>query len=925
MEKKIQINGAKEHNLKNIDVEIPHGQLTVITGVSGSGKSSLAFETLYAEGQRRFIESMSAYARQFLGKLEKPKVNFIKGLSPAIAIQQKVISHNPRSTVGTVTEIYDYLKILFAREGKTYAPGSGKEVKKDSPQDVLHQITHSLGLKRLAILAPIHEKNKYKTPSDWSKEGFSRVYLQGKIEALSTIDAFPEGERCSIVVDRIALNSEEEIPEARLIDGIQIAYEMGEGVCHLLDLDSDETHAFSSLFERDNERFIEPSIAFFSFNNPYGACQACEGFGSLLGLDPNLVFPNPNLSVIQGAIHPWKSENMKEYLDALLIQAHRFSFPVHRPYRELSEAEKAVLWKGNEYFTGLTEFFGHIESQLYKIQNRIFLSRYRGKTTCPECKGTRLRGDAHNVKIQGKSIQDLVLMPLDELNAFFKSLEGLSNQNNVYKRILPEITTRITFLQEVGLSYLTLNRSANTLSGGESQRVNLASTIGSGLVGSTYILDEPSIGLHPKDTENLIRVLHRLKDKGNTVVVVEHDEQIITKADYIVDIGPLAGRHGGRVMYQGPMAKFTKAKESTTLKYLNQAPSPVTTRHTSPKYWLSLTHATLHNLNSANITFPLNAMVMVTGVSGSGKSTLIKEVLYQSLNRYLTDPKLTVYLGATLGGDLKQIKAIELIDQNPIGRSSRSNPITYLKIFDEIRSLFADQPLAKNRNYKPGFFSFNVAGGRCESCEGEGKIYVSMQFMADVELPCEHCSGKRYKNETLEILYRDKSISDVLEMTLEEAQAFFLGAKVAHEKRIGQLFQPLLDAGLGYLQSGQASSTLSGGEAQRIKIASFLAKGKSSTPTLFFFDEPTTGLHAYDIEKLLKALHSLIAMGHSLVIIEHNLQMMSHADWIIDLGPEGGKEGGNVVFQGKPSDIVLESESHTANSLREAWFDRNSG
>lgn len=917
MQKKIQINGAKEHNLKNIDVEIPHGQLTVITGVSGSGKSSLAFETLYAEGQRRFIESMSSYARQFLGKLEKPKVNFIKGLSPAIAIQQKVISHNPRSTVGTVTEIYDYLKILYAREGKTYSPISGKEVKKDSPQDVLHQIVNTLGLKRIALLAPVHKKNIGKTPSDWSKEGFSRVYLKDQIISLSDLEDFPTDQEYGIVIDRITLTNEE-LPEARIIDGIQIAYGIGEGACKIVDLDTSTVYSFSSLFERDNERFVEPSIAFFSFNNPYGACKQCEGFGTLLGLDPNLIFPNPNLSVMQGAIHPWKSENMKEYLDALLIQAHRFKFPVHRPYLDLNDEEKALLWDGNAYFTGLTDFFSHIESQLYKIQNRIFLSRYRGKTVCSACKGTRLRSDAHNVKIKGKSIQDLVHMPLNELNAFFQSFGSPSEENNVFRRILPEITTRISFLQEVGLSYLTLNRPANTLSGGESQRVNLASTIGSGLVGSTYILDEPSIGLHPRDTENLIRVLHRLKDKGNTVVVVEHDEQIIKNSDYIVDIGPLAGRHGGNVMFQGPITTFSKAKESTTLSYLKQGPIKIPTTIKNHKKWLELKHANLHNLKSASLKLPLNALVLVTGVSGSGKSTLIKDVLYQGLQRYLTDPKLLVYMGATLSGDLTAIKAIELIDQNPIGRSSRSNPITYLKIFDEIRTVFAQQTLAKNRNYKPGFFSFNVAGGRCEACEGEGKITVSMQFMADVELPCEHCKGKRYKNETLEVLYREKTISDVLEMTIEEAQSFFLDSKNNHEKRIGELFQPLIDAGLGYLQTGQASSTLSGGEAQRIKIASFLAKGKSPTPTLFFFDEPTTGLHAYDIEKLIKALHALIALGHSMVIIEHNLQMMAHADWIVDLGPEGGSEGGNVVFQGTPADLIDVDGNHTAKSLREA-------
>lgn len=924
MEKKIQINGAREHNLKGIDVEIPHGKLTVITGVSGSGKSSLAFETLYAEGQRRFIESMSSYARQFLGKLEKPKVNFIKGLSPAIAIQQKVISHNPRSTVGTVTEIYDFLKILFAREGKTYSPISGKEVKKDSPQDVLINIQQELSLTKLAILAPILRQNKNKTPNDWSKEGFSRIYINNRFESLSYINELPNEEDLYLVIDRISSSSLEEFPDARVIDGIQIAYEIGGGSCAILDVETSNLHSFSSVFERDNEHFTEPSIAFFSFNNPYGACNVCEGFGTILGIDENLVFPNPNLSIIQGAIHPWKSDNMKEFLDDLLIKSHHFKFPVHRPYRELNEAEKLLLWEGNEFFTGLTEFFKTIESQTYKIQNRIFLSRYRGKTTCQSCKGTRVRGDAHNVKINGHSIIDLVSMPLNDLSLYFKTLKNQFQDNNVFKRILPEITSRISFLEEVGLSYLTLNRAANTLSGGESQRVNLASTIGSGLVGSTYILDEPSIGLHPKDTENLITVLHRLKSKGNTVVVVEHDDSIIKNADYIVDIGPFAGRHGGQVMFQGPIAEFTHAKESTTLKYLEQESKSFKKSTSSFKKWLELKEANLNNLNSVSIRFPLNAMVLVTGVSGSGKSTLIKDVLFKGLGRYLTDQKLNVYLGATIEGDLKEIHAIELIDQNPIGRSSRSNPITYLKIFDEIRNLFANQKLAKNRNYKPGYFSFNVAGGRCESCEGEGKISVSMQFMADVELTCEHCHGKRYKSETLEVLYRQKSISDILEMSIEEAQSFFLASEVSQERKIGQLFQPLIDAGLGYLQTGQASSTLSGGEAQRIKIASFLAKGNSTLPTLFFFDEPTTGLHSYDIEKLQSALQSLISLGHSMVIIEHNLQMMAQADWIIDLGPDGGRDGGNVVFQGNPLDLLKVVDNHTAKSLRESISELNS-
>ena len=921
MKSKIVIKGARVNNLKNIDVSINHGELTVITGVSGSGKSSLAFDTIFAEGQRRFIESMSSYARQFLGKLNKPETDYIKGIAPSIAIQQKVITNNPRSTVGTSTEIYDYLKLLFARIGITISPKSGEIVKKHVPQDVLQALKEFPNSQKMAVVSPIHSSASVSVDKKIQlliEQGFKRIYINNKIINLDEINSSETSLNTALlVIDRIVVKKESDENDARYIDSIQIAFSEGKGACGLLDIEQGNVTWFTNLFELDEMTFQEPSVHFFTFNNPFGACKTCEGYGRVLGIDQNLVLPNKQLSVYEGAIAPWKGEIMGEYLNQLVYNAKKFNFPIHRPISELSAEEIDILWEGNSYFMGLNKFFKFIESQTYKIQYRVMLSRYRGQTECPECKGTRLRGDANYVKINQYSIQDIVLLPIIQCLDFFNELELSVTEKEISKRILPEIIQRLRFLKDVGLGYLTLNRAANTLSGGESQRINLATALGSSLVGSIYVLDEPSIGLHPQDTQRLISVLQHLKNLGNTVLVVEHDEEIMKAADSVIDIGPLAGQYGGEVVYHGKYSDLHKAKNSLTADYLTQKiaiPLPQKRRNTTKK--IMIAGARKNNLKNIHVTLPLHSLVCISGVSGSGKSTLIKEIVYPAIRTHLG---LTSELNIgydTLSGDLNLIKNVEFIDQNPIGKSSRSNPITYVKAFDDIRELFARQPLAKMRGYKPGFFSFNVEGGRCEMCEGEGTITVGMQFMADVELSCDTCKGKRYKAETLEVNYRGINIHELLAMNLTDAYSFFAASNERTEQKITEKIKPLIDVGLGYLKVGQSSSTMSGGEAQRIKLASFLSKG-STIDTLFIFDEPTTGLHFHDIEKLIIAFNALINKGNSIFVIEHNVEVIKCADWIIDLGPEGGENGGNLLFSGVPEAMSELKDNSTGLFLRD--------
>jgi len=918
----IEIKGARVHNLKNIDVGIPHGQLTVITGVSGSGKSSLAFDTIYAEGQRRFIESMSSYARQFLGKLNKPEADYIKGIAPSIAIQQKVITSNPRSTVGTTTEIYDYLKLLFARTGKTFSPKSGAEVKKHSAQDVLNFLKSRQINEKIALVCPLYfhpNQETDKVIQSLVEQGFNRLYVNNSFINLSDVDSKKTDLKAAhLVIDRFIVDPSSEENDSRYMDSIQLAFGEGKGSCALVILESNEFQWFSNKFELDGIEFQEPNIHFFTFNNPYGACKTCEGFGKVLGIDEDLVFANRSLSIFEGAILPWKGDVMGEYLNALIYNAKKFNFPIHRPIKELSKEEYQLLWTGNSYFMGLNEFFKFLESQTYKIQYRVMLSRYRGKTECHECRGTRLRGDASYVKIEGLSIQDCVLMPISTIHAWFKKLKLSAADLVITKRILPEIVQRISFLEDVGLGYLTLNRSSATLSGGESQRINLATALGSSLVGSIYVLDEPSIGLHPKDTAKLIGVLQKLKATGNTVIVVEHEEEMMKAADFLIDIGPFAGQFGGEVVFEGKYKELSKAKNSLTADYLlGKKVIQVPTKRRTTKNVLTLRGARKNNLKDLDVSIPLHSLVVVTGVSGSGKSTLIKEILYPAVRTQLGLTSEAKIQFDGLEGAVKQIQFIEFIDQNPIGKSSRSNPITYVKAFDDIRELFSRQALAKMRGYKPGFFSFNVDGGRCEICEGEGSITVGMQFMADVELNCDHCKGQRYKSETLEVYYRGINIYDLLEMNLEEAYNFFQESTEKIEQKIAEKIKPLIDVGLGYLKVGQSSSTLSGGEAQRIKLASFLSKGGNVTPTLFIFDEPTTGLHFFDIEKLLLAFNALIQKGHSIIVVEHNIDVIKCADWIIDLGPTGGDEGGQLLFSGTPEDLIKLEDNATGKYLKE--------
>lgn len=919
----IEIKGAKVHNLKSLDVKIPHRKFTVITGLSGSGKSSLAFDTLYAEGQRRYIESLSAYARQFLGKLDKPEVDYIKGISPAIAIEQKVTSTNPRSTVGTTTEIYDYLKVLYARVGKTISPISGEEVKKHTVTDVIDHLKQLKSGTRCVILAPLVGFAKYGIKRQLEilkQQGYVRLFLNDEFVVIDDVieDAPKELENSLLVVDRISVDFEDENNVARYGDSVDLAFAEGHGTSLIYNADDKTTTEFSNLFELDGMEFQEPNEHFFTFNNPFGACKKCEGFGQVIGIDPELVIPNKDLSVFEGAVAPWSGDKMDEYRMRFINQASDIDFPIHRPVADLTPDQLDILWEGKGRVKGIYDFFKFVESKSYKIQYRVMLSRYRGRTTCPDCKGTRLRKDANYVKVGERSISEIVLMPIKDAQVFFNELILSDHDQQVSKRILPEIRSRLGFLSDVGLDYLTLNRQSGTLSGGESQRINLATSLGSSLVGSMYILDEPSIGLHPKDTERLITILHSLRDIGNTVIVVEHEEDIMMSADEILDIGPMAGVYGGTVVFQGDHDKLLKAKNSLTADYLTgKEVIEVPSRRRKSKNKLRIEGARQYNLKNVNVDFPLHSLVCITGVSGSGKSTLVKEILYPAVRK-----ELGIY-GDKQGefrkfsGDMQHVKQIEFVDQNPIGKSSRSNPATYVKAFDDVRALFAKQPLAKARGYKAGFFSFNVPGGRCEVCEGEGEITVGMQFMADIHLPCEACEGTRFKQETLEVKYRDKSIADILAMDIDEAFHFFSEGEDKMEEKIKDKIEPLMKVGLGYLGLGQPSSTLSGGEAQRIKLASFLAKGTNATPTLFIFDEPTTGLHFHDVKKLLTALNELIDAGHSVIVIEHNLDVIKCADHIIDIGPNGGNEGGNIVFEGTPEDLINCKESHTGVYLKE--------
>lgn len=911
--KNIIIKGAKLHNLKNIDVVIPRNKLVVITGLSGSGKSSLAFDTLYAEGQRRYVESLSSYARQFLGKLDKPKVDYIKGIAPAIAIEQKVNSTNPRSTVGTTTEVYDYLKLLFARIGKTISPISGEEVKKNIVTDVVNYVkTFEEGTK-LLLLAPIiikEDRDSLKSLELFSKQGYARIKYKGEV---FRIDQVPNDidKEFDLVVDRIVVKDDEDFLN-RLGNAVDNAFFEGKGRCAIENLESKAQQVFSNQFELDGLKFLEPNVHLFSFNNPYGACPRCEGYGDVIGIDDDLVVPNTALSVYEEAVFPWRGESMSWYRDQLINSAYKFDFPIHKPWFELSDEQKQLVWDGNDHFIGLHKFFEQLEEKSYKIQNRVMLSRYRGKTKCSVCKGKRLRKEADYVKINGQSISDIIELPIKDLVVFFDEMQLSEHDQTVGKRLLKEITTRLEYLTKVGLSYLTLNRKSNSLSGGESQRINLATSLGSSLVGSMYILDEPSIGLHPKDTENLIDVLKSLRDLGNTVIVVEHDEDIMMAADEVIDIGPEAGTLGGEVVATGNMDAILKS-DSLTASYLNGAMEiEVPKERRNSKNFIQITGARENNLKNINVTFPLNMLTVVTGVSGSGKSTLVKKILYPSILKESGGYGEKAGQFTKIEGKYTQIKHVEFVDQNPIGRSSRSNPVTYIKAYDDIRALFASQKLSKLRGYQAKHFSFNVDGGRCEKCKGEGEITVEMQFMADVHLECDACNGKRFKKEVLEVHFEGKSINDILMLTIDDAIAHF---KTHNQTKIVNKLQPLQDVGLGYVTLGQSSSTLSGGEAQRIKLASFLVKGNTKEKALFIFDEPTTGLHFHDIKKLLKSFDELLAKGHSIVVIEHNIELIKCADHIIDLGPEGGANGGQLLAEGTPEEVVKSKESFTARYL----------
>jgi len=967
----IIIKGTRVHNLKNLDVAIPKNKLVVVTGMSGSGKSSLAFDTLYAEGQRRYVESLSSYARQFLGRMNKPDVDYIKGIAPAIAIEQKVITSNPRSTVGTSTEIYDYLKLLFSRIGKTISPISGNVVKKDTVTDVINFIMALPAETQVTVLCPLYPHNNRSLKEELAvlmQKGFVRVEYRQKLSRIETLledmsivddgswledevlkvegskakgskakskkaeaelktpDSEPETKdspttphAVRIVIDRITKNDEDETI-SRLGDSIQTAFFEGKGDCYVRyqepDADKETERFFCDRFELDGIRFEEPTANFFSFNNPYGACKRCEGYGKVIGIDEDLVIPDKSKSIYEGAIAPWRGEKMREWNDQLVQHALKFDFPIHRQYNQLTEKEQRLLWTGNKFFRGLDAFFKELEEQTYKIQYRVLLSRYRGKTTCPECKGSRLRQDASYVKVDGHSITDVVLMPLDKALDFFSNLKLNETDTTVGKRLLMEITNRLLFLNDVGLSYLTLNRLSNTLSGGESQRINLATSLGSSLVGSIYVLDEPSIGLHPRDTQRLITVLKSLRDVGNTVLVVEHEEEIMKAADHIIDIGPEAGTHGGELMFSGTYDEIIKDDNSLTGRYLSgKEEIAIPSQRRKWHDFIQIKGARENNLKHVTAKFPLGVLTVVTGVSGSGKTSLVKRILAPALLKTLGN-----YSGEQTGsydgidGDYQKIEQVEMVDQNPIGRSSRSNPVTYVKAWDEIRNLYAGQPAAKAAGLKPSAFSFNVEGGRCDVCQGEGEVKIEMQFMADIFLTCETCGGKRFKQHILDITYQDKNVSEVLDMTIDEALEFF-----RKEAKIIAKIKPLVEVGLGYVHLGQSSNTLSGGEAQRIKLASFLVKGNNTHKTLFIFDEPTTGLHFADIKKLLKSFDALLDHGNTIIVIEHNMDVIKCADWVIDIGPEGGDKGGNVVFEGLPEDLIKQKNSYTGKFLKERF------
>ena len=913
----IIIKGARLHNLKNIDVVIPRNKLVVITGLSGSGKSTLAFDTLYAEGQRRYVESLSSYARQFLGKLHKPKVDYIKGIAPAIAIEQKVNSTNPRSTVGTSTEIYDYIKLLFARIGNTYSPISGEIVKKHTVTDVTNFVKTFKEETKLLLLCPIviNEDRDLKTVLKvLSQQGYARIKYEDQIYRIDDIPTDKNNYNdLKLVIDRVVVKDDEDFYN-RLSDAIQTAFFEGNGVCVIQDVSNNTLTEFNNKFELDGILFYEPNTHFFSFNNPYGACSTCEGYGDVVGIDEDLVIPNTGISIYNDAIYPFRTDAYKHYKDELITHAYKYDIPIHKPWFELTEEQKNLVWKGNKSFYGIHHFFSALEEKSYKIQNRVMLSRYRGKTICSTCDGKRLRKEANYVKVGNKTISDLVTLPLDELSVFFKQLKLNKYEEKIGKRLLTEINNRLDFLQNVGLDYLTLNRTSNSLSGGESQRINLATSLGSSLVGSMYILDEPSIGLHPKDTKRLINVLQDLRDLGNTVIVVEHDEDIMKAADYIIDIGPEAGTFGGKIVAEGNFEDILKS-DSLTAKYLTEEfKIEIPTKRRSFKNYIQVLGARENNLKNINAKFPLESLTVITGVSGSGKSTLVKKILYPAMQKKMMGYGEKVGQHTDVIGDFGQIKHIEFINQNPIGRSSRSNPVTYIKAYDDIRALLSSQKISKIRNYKPKHFSFNVDGGRCEVCKGEGVVTIEMQFMADVHLQCDDCKGKRFKKEVLEVNFEGKNIDDILNSTIDDAVSFF----IEHQQtKIANKLKPLQDVGLGYVQLGQSSSTLSGGEAQRIKLASFLVKGNTKDKALFIFDEPTTGLHFHDIKKLLASFNALLDKGHSILVIEHNIELIKCADYIIDLGLEGGKKGGQLIFEGTPEELIKNNKSYTSESLKE--------
>ncbi|MDG1965518.1 MAG: excinuclease ABC subunit UvrA [Flavobacteriaceae bacterium] len=911
--KYIIIKGAQLHNLKHVDAVFPRNEMTVVTGLSGSGKSSLVFDTLYAEGQRRYVESLSSYARQFMGKLNKPKVDEIKGIAPAIAVEQKVSSSNPRSTVGTKTEIYDYLRLLYARIGKTFSPISGKQVKSDSVKDVLESLKNEFtNGEKLLLLAPINDPIEKRNDrlGILKQQGFARIFVNGEVLRIEEITKAPK-ENYALVVDRIIVRQEEDFYQ-RVADAIEIAFYEGKGACALWSLDQKKEFSFSNLFELDGMSFVTPNIHFFSFNNPFGACKKCEGFGDIIGIDSELVVPDTSRSIFDDAIAPWRGAGMRKFHKQLIENAYKFDFPIHKPYYQLSEKDIDTLWEGNSYFTGINKFFKKIEAKNYKIQNRVLLSRYRGKTACYDCEGSRLRKDTNHVKIGGEALSTLLHLPIDELGVFFNKLKLNAYDSSVSSRILKEIKSRIQFIQDVGLGYLNLNRKANSLSGGESQRINLATSLGSALVGSMYILDEPSIGLHSRDNERLIMVLKKLRDLGNTVIVVEHDEEIMNSADKIIDMGPEAGTYGGEIVAEGDLKGICES-ESLTAKYLrNEMAIPIPSKRRKSRSKIILTGNRENNLKNIDVEFPLGCMTVVTGVSGSGKSTLVKKILYPALQRekgIFTD-KPGQY--DAIKAPFEKINSVEFVDQNPIGRSSRSNPVTYIKAYDEIRNLYAKQPLSKNRAYQAKHFSFNVDGGRCDHCKGDGNITIEMQFMADVVLQCEYCKGKRFKKEILEVDFRGVSLDQLLEMSVDNAIEFF---EKEDQTKMVQKLKPLQDVGLGYVALGQPSTTLSGGEAQRIKLASFIGRGTTKDKIVFIFDEPTTGLHFHDINKLLLSFNALIEQGHTVIVVEHNLDLIKCADQLIDLGPEGGKNGGELLAMGTPEEVALVKSSFTGQYL----------